>query len=547
MENTKEEQIAGYVVDILSRRIFPGIILLREGRIHHVREVEDHVPERYILPGFIDAHIHIESTMMIPSEFARMAVRHGTVATVSDPHEIGNVLGVEGVEFMIENGNKVPFKFYFGAPSCVPATAFETAGAEINVSDIKGLMSRTEIRYLAEMMNWPGVLNRDSMVMNKIQAAREAGKPVDGHAPGLLGEDARRYAEAGISTDHECFTLEEALDKLKAGMKIIIREGSAARNFDALIPLMADYYPRLMFCSDDKHPDELVTGHINELVKRSLQRGFDLFDVLQVACLNPIQHYGLDVGFLRPGDSADFIVVDHLSNLNVLATYLDGRKVFDGYDVLFPRPDCQVVNHFSCNPVSEQSIRVNAPGEEVRVIVAMDGQLITRSEWMPVNRNQNGDLMADIDKDVLKIVVVNRYNTSPPAVAFIRGFGLKSGAISSTVAHDSHNIIAVGVDDESIVRSVNRLVREKGGVCAVYGGEEQCLPLPVAGLMSTEKGESIAEDYEKVDGLAKTMGSTLSAPFMTLSFMALLVIPELKLSDKGLFDGKKFEFVKLVR
>ncbi len=547
MENKKEEQIAGYVVDIQARKVFPGVVIVREGRIFNVREVEDHVPERYILPGFIDAHIHIESTMMIPSEFARMAVRHGTVATVSDPHEIGNVLGIEGVEYMIDNGNQVPFKFYFGAPSCVPATSFETAGAEINVSDLRTLMARPEIKYLAEMMNWPGVLNRDAVVMKKIMVAQEAGKPVDGHAPGLIGDDARRYAEAGISTDHECYSLEEALDKLEAGMKIIIREGSAARNFDALIPLMTDYSQKLMFCSDDKHPDELMTGHINELVKRSLQKGFDLFDVLLVACVNPIHHYGLDVGLLRPGDPADFIVVDQLSNLNVLATYLDGRKVYDGYDVLFPRPKTHIVNHFSCNPISEHSIRVNGPGEEVRVIVAMDGQLMTSSEWVDVNRNEAGDLMTDIERDILKIVVVNRYNASSPAVAFIRGFGLKTGAISSTVAHDSHNIIAVGVDDASIVKSVNRLVSERGGVCAVNGEDEHCLPLPVAGLMSTEKGETIAGNYEKIDRIAKAMGSSLSAPFMTLSFMALLVIPELKLSDKGLFDGVNFELVDLLR
>lgn len=543
----KEQEVQGQVVDIRNKRIYPGSVIIRNGKVDRVVEKKGPIPDQYILPGFIDAHIHIESSMMIPSEFARLAVRHGTVATVSDPHEIANVLGVDGVDYMIENGNKVPFKFFFGAPSCVPATPFETAGAEIDVPDIRSLMARPEIKYLAEMMNWPGVIARDEDVMAKIKAAHETGKPVDGHAPGLTGKDARRYAEAGIATDHECFAIGEALDKLEAGMKIIIREGSAARNFETLIPLMGNHADQLMFCSDDKHPDELLEGHINELVKRSIQKGYDLFDVLRVACLHPVEHYDLEVGLLRSGDPADFIVVDSLTQFNILETYLEGQKVFDGKDVLFPRPESKVVNHFHCDPISENSIRVNDPGDEVRVIQTVDGQLMTESAWMGVKRNADGEIIADVDNDIMKIVVVNRYANSSPAVGYIHGFGLESGAISSSVAHDSHNIIAVGADDESIIRAVNRLIEEKGGVCAVHGNEEHCLPLPVGGLMSVEKGEDIATQYKLIDAAAKSLGSSLRAPFMTLSFMALLVIPELKLSDKGLFDGKKFEFVNRTR
>lgn len=542
-----EYEIQGHVVDLFNRRVFRGEIQIRAGKIDRIVELNSEVPDRYILPGFIDAHIHIESSMMVPSEFARLSVRHGTVATVSDPHEIANVLGVEGVDYMIENGQQVPFKFYFGAPSCVPATPFETAGAEIDVDGIRQLMARPEIKYLAEMMNWPGVLARNADVVEKIKAAQHASKPVDGHAPGLTGEDARRYAQAGITTDHECFALREAQDKLDAGMKIIIREGSAARNFEALIPLMKNHADQLMFCSDDKHPDELVEGHINTLVTRAIQKGYDLFDVLRVACVHPVAHYNLEVGLLRPGDPADFIIVDDLRQFHIQSTYLNGQQVFDGERVLFPRPINRVINQFQCDPISESSICISDPGEEVRVIQAFDGQLTTGSEWKPIKRNKSGAIESYLDEDVLKIVVVNRYANAKPSIGFIQGFGLKAGAIASTVAHDSHNIIAVGVDDFAIAQAINRLIQEKGGICAVHKENERCMPLPVAGLMSIENGASIAAQYQQLDEMAKAMGSLLQAPFMTLSFMALLVIPALKLSDQGLFDGQRFEFVSLVK
>lgn len=539
-----ENRIAGYIVDIPTRRIFPGLIHFHEGHIDTIEEVKDHVPKRYILPGFVDAHVHVESSMLVPSEFARFAVRHGTVASVSDPHEIANVLGMKGVQFMIDNGNEVPFKFYFGAPSCVPATKYETAGAEISVDDIIELMSRDDIKYLSEMMNWPGVLQRDESVMAKIEAAQFAGKPVDGHAPGLRGEQVRKYAQAGISTDHESFSMEEAQDKLAAGMKIIIREGSAAKNFEALIPLMNDHSDELMFCSDDKHPDELVNGHIQDLVRRALRKGYDLFDVLKAACINPVMHYGLNVGSLQTGDPADFIIVDSLADLNILGTYIDGEEVFNGYDVLFSRPEVSIINQFSCDPITTEDIDIMDQSDEFSVIEAMDGQLVTGSFREKILRNEEGKMISDPNRDILKIVVVNRYKKASPSVGFIRGFGLRSGAISSTVAHDSHNIIAVGVEDQAIVQSVNRLIEEKGGICVVdHLGHEECLPLPVAGLMSVGRGEDVAEQYKMLGQKAKSLGSLLSSPFMTLSFMALLVIPQLKISDRGLFDGEKFEFV----
>jgi adenine deaminase len=534
--------VSGRIIDIHNKEIFEGTVQVENGRISKiVREAT--TATNYILPGFVDAHVHVESSMLVPSEFARLAVVHGTIATISDPHEIGNVLGVKGVEYMIENGKKTPFKFYFGAPSCVPATPFETAGAEITAADIEELFKRDEIVYLAEMMNWPGVLHRDPVVMEKIELAKKYGKAVDGHAPGLMGEQAKLYASAGITTDHECFTAEEALDKLAVGMKILIREGSAAKNFEALIPLLPEHYQNIMFCSDDKHPDNLVEGHINLLVKRALAKGNDLFNVLQAACVNPVEHYKMKVGLLRENDPADFIVVDNLDNFNVLATYINGEIVAQIGKSNIAFTESETINNFNTSPKTIDQFRIPAAdAHKIRVIEAFDGQLITK-EGIVAPKVENGFIVSDVASDVLKITVVNRYQEAEPAVAFIKNIGLKQGAIASSVGHDSHNIIAVGVDDESIVRAVNLIINAKGGVSAVAGEKEQLLPLPVAGIMSAEDGYKVAEAYSTIDKMSKDMGSNLASPFMTLSFMALLVIPSLKLSDKGLFNGDTFSFV----
>lgn len=537
----KNISIFGQLVDIQNRKIFSAEITLENGKILSINPIAENTSLPFILPGFIDAHVHVESSMLVPSEFARLAVCHGTVATISDPHEIANVCGMEGVNYMIENGNKVPFKFYFGAPSCVPATPFETAGAEISASDIDQLLKREEIVYLAEMMNWPGTVNRDPEVMEKISLANKYGKPVDGHAPGLKGELAKKYASAGISTDHECFTLEEALDKVKLGMKIAIREGSAAKNFEALIDLIDEFPEMVMFCSDDKHPDNLVEGHINTLVARAVKKGKDLFDVLRAACLTPIEHYKLRVGSLKSGDPADFVLVKDLKDFKVISTYIDGQKVSENGKSLISQTPNVIINNFNTSLKQKQDFRLPAGNQKVRVIEALDGQLITPSvEGSIIIRD--GWAMANPDEDILKISVVNRYEEAVPAIAFIKNFGLKSGAIASSVGHDSHNILAVGVDDESICKAVNLLIQEKGGVSAVDGEEEMVLPLPVGGIMSDKDGYQVAKAYTAIDRMAKEMGSTLQSPFMTLSFMALLVIPDLKLSDKGLFDGQKFEF-----
>lgn len=542
------------LVDIPAGAVRPAEVTVKEGRIARIRFLEDRIrPEApFILPGFIDAHVHVESSMLVPSEFARLAVVHGTVATVSDPHEIANVLGARGVEFMLENGSRVPFGFFFGAPSCVPATGFETAGARLEAQAVEALLGREDIRYLSEMMNFPGVLSGDPEVRQKIAAARKLGKPVDGHAPGLRGEDARRYAEAGfpgettISTDHECATREEALDKLAAGMHILIREGSAARNFEALADLLRDYPERIMFCSDDKHPDSLVEGHINELVRRALAKDIPLFHILRAACINPVLHYGLPVGLLREGDPADFVVVRDLVSFEVLETWARGVCVAREGRTRIASVPVEAVNHFGCGEKDPAYFRIPGRGDKasVRVIEAVDGELITGKviAQVPV---REGFLEPSVPEDILKIAVVNRYRDAPAALGFIRQFGIGEGAIASSVAHDSHNIIAVGTDDRYLCRAVNLLVRHRGGVSFSGPGGEDVLPLPVAGLMSAGDGYAVASRYAALDRAVKEMGSRLRAPFMTLSFMALLVIPHLKLSDLGLFDGDTFGFTFL--
>lgn len=543
---TNSFRISGNLIDILQQRIYPATITVENGVIASITE-DATTHEQYLLPGFVDAHVHVESSMLTPSQFARLAVVHGTVATVSDPHEIANVLGVKGVEYMLENGKSVPFKFCFGAPSCVPATIFETAGSEVSVADVEALLQRPEVLYLTEMMNFPGVLHEQPDVMAKIAAAKRIGKPVDGHAPGLRGDDAKKYIAAGISTDHECFTAEEALDKLQYGMHILIREGSAARNFDALIHLLNDYPEKIMFCSDDKHPDNLVEGHINALVKRALALKIDLFKVLQAACVNPVLHYKIPAGLLRVGDPADFIVTDSPDTFNIIATYIDGVAVARNGETRIPSVVAPVINNFDCALKSPSDFRITASGitAKVKVIGALDGQLITNSiiETLPVT---DGQLHSSTEKDILKLAVINRYHTAPVALGFIRNFGFQRGAIASSVAHDSHNIIAVGVDDESIAAAVNAVITSKGGVSVADDDNISLLPLPVAGLMSNIDGYEVAARYSELDKAAKALGSKLDAPFMTLSFMALLVIPHLKLSDKGLFDGDTFSFTAAV-
>ena len=536
--------ISGQYVDILKKHIYPATITVQDGMIQSIESNED-APLQYLLPGFIDSHVHIESSMLIPSSFARLAVTHGTIGTISDPHEIANVCGMEGVQYMIDNGKKVAFNFFFGAPSCVPATVFETAGAALNSDQVSNLLANPDIYYLSEMMNFPGVLFKDEEVMKKIAAAHKIGKPVDGHAPGLRGKDAKKYIEAGISTDHECFTLEEALDKLEHGMKILIREGSAAKNFEALYELIDDHPKNVMLCSDDKHPDSLLEGHINQLCARAVAKGINVFNVLRAACINPVEHYKLPTGKLQVGDGANFIVVEDLISFKVKQTYIKGELVAEKGKSLIKEVKEKAINKFDASTIQEKDIEISLneypqDKDKIAVIEATSGQLITNKLWLSPKLKAN-KIISNTESDVLKMVVYNRYYAAPPKIAFIKNFGFRNGAIASTVAHDSHNIIAVGFSDTDIVRAINLVIQEQGGISCVNDNAAKVMGLPVAGLMSLEDPYKVAADYTAIDSMAKSLGSKLGSPFMTLSFMALLVIPHLKLSDKGLFDGDDFK------
>ena len=550
----------GIIVDAISRRKFKGEIAVENGKIISIKEKE-HENEQYILPGLVDAHVHIESSMTVPSVFARMVVARGTVAVVSDPHEIANVMGEEGIDYMLEDAGKVPLKIYFGVPSCVPATPFESSGAVLDAEAIDRLLARDDLYYLSEMMNFPGVVMEFPEVMEKLESAKKYGKVIDGHAPGLRGADLQKYVSAGISTDHESFTYEEAVEKIKLGMKILIREGSSARNFETLHKLIDVYPESVMLCTDDSHPDTLIyEGHIDKLLRRGQERGLDIYNLIRAAVINPVEHYGLDVGMLREGDPADFIIIDDLKSFNVMKTFIDGNCVYDNGKVLFSVEKAPVKNVFNRSKISIDDIKLTLLDSEIkgeqmekqmekqikkiRVIVAQDGELVTGQELV-LPKVENGNLVSDPGRDILKMVVLSRYSNDPVQIGFIKNIGLKKGAIASSIAHDSHNIIAVGATDEEIVGAVNRLVENRGGI--VVGTAEKLLDLPleVSGLMSNLDGKEVAARYEQLNEEARELGTSLMSPFMTLSFMSLLVIPELKLGDKGLFDVTKFEFVEL--
>ena len=544
--NERTFHISGQIVDVVNSRIFNGTIFIDNGKIVDI--VPDHIPVPdsvpIIMPGLIDSHVHIESSLLVPTEFARLVVSHGTVASVSDPHKIANVLGIEGVRYMVEVGKKSPFKFYFGAPSCVPATTFETAGASVNSNDIDSLLSSDEIKYLGEMMNYPGVIYEDNEVIRKIESAHRHNKPIDGHAPLLGGDDLKKYCAAGINTDHECSSLDEAREKIKNGMKIQVREGSAANNFNALIDIIKEYPEKVMFCTDDAHPHELIDGHINRLVKKAIEMGHDVLDVIKSATIIPKQHYNLEVGMLQKNDPADFIIIDNFNDFNILKTYIDGVLVAENGKSLLASADVEIVNNFVAEKVDAHDFRMEDHGKDINIIGVIKGELLTEKIIGRAKAVDN-TLVSDVENDILKIAVINRYENKKAAVAFIKGFGLKSGALASSVAHDSHNIVVIGCDDESMAMAANMIIENKGGLAVYDKDMKMCLPLPVAGIMTNNDAFKVAEDYLKIKNMAKSLGSELNDPFMTMGFMALLVIPKLKLSDKGLFDCEKFELINL--
>lgn len=535
-------KILGQLVDIHKRDIFPAALTFLGGKITAVERIES-APDIFIMPGLTDAHIHIESSMITPGAFAMAAVKHGTCNVVSDPHEIANVMGMQGIDFMLNDAEKVPLNFFFGAPSCVPATDFESNGAILDSKDVNKLLKRNEIHYLSEMMNFPGVINRDPEVIRKIEHAKNNGKPVDGHAPGLSGESLRKYVAAGITTDHECSTLDEALEKISLGMKILIREGSAARNLNSLKDLFHSYPEKVMLCSDDLHPEMLQKRHINKLIAGLISEGFDAFDVIRSATINSSDHYKLNAGLLRPGENADFILVDSLEKMNIIETWIKGQKVYSEGKVLFKYKAPEAVNNFNCKPIVEKVIQIRNTDRKIRVITAKEGELLTGEDYFLPSKSEF--ISSDTSSDILKIVVKDRYKDSAPSIGFIKGFGLKRGAFASSIAHDSHNIISVGTNDIDILNAINEVVRMKGGLSVCSGEEKKSLKLDIGGIMTTRSCDEIAADYDDLNKLTGLLGCAMKAPFMTLSFMALLVIPDLKIGDRGLFDVRKFEQVSL--
>ncbi len=548
--------IKGHIVDVVRREIYDGELVVEGERIVEVRRCElgDGVWS-YLLPGFIDSHVHIESSMMVPRKFARIAAIHGTTGVIADPHEIGNVLGVEGVDYMIRSGREAQFNFCFGAPSCVPAVGgdIETSGAVIGADDIEKLMERDDIGYLAEMMNYPGVLSGDKEVLRKIEAARRNGKPVDGHAPGLTGRQRDMYTATGISTDHECSTLEEGRSCINAGMKVIIREGSAAKDYERLSPLIGESPNMVMLCTDDCHPDDFVRGHINSIVKRAIADGYDLWDILQVACVNPQKHYNQHWGLLQAGDPATYIMVDSLNqHFRVESTVIRGQEVFN-YNAslpseISPKGDedvyTQFPNRFMAKPITAADISIDIKsGDTAHVILASDGSLLTQHEKILLTGNPLTDMRYPWN-EVQKIVVYNRYEPdAKPVVGLIRGFGIKCGAIAGSVAHDCHNIVAVGSSDEYLVRAINRVVEMKGGQVVVGPDEMLDIPLPIAGLMAPMSGHEIAFRTLLLHEMVRTIGCPMKSPFITMAFMCLPVIPEIKITDKHLMDTKTMSVI----
>lgn len=538
------DYIEGNIVDIHTDTIYPAKITVNNGIIIDITKNNGHYNE-FIIPGLVDSHVHIESSLLIPSRFAEIAVTHGTIAVVSDPHEIANVCGLEGIKFMIDNGKTTPFIFSFGAPSSVPSTIFESNGAIIGPSEINTLFKKFKLNYLSEVMNYPGVINGDIEIIRKLNIARKFRKKIDGHAPEVKGISLKQYAKYGIETDHECSNIDEAIEKINLGIKILIREGSAANNFEELSPLIDLYPSKVMLCTDDFHADLLLRFHINELIKRGLKKGLNLFNLLRAASLNPKDHYNLPIGLLRVNESADFAIIDNLTDFNIIQTWIKGIAVFSNSKVHFKSKRVKIINNFKVEPITYDQLAILPKGNKIQVINLIEGELITLKS-IENAKIVNNEVISDIANDILKLVVINRYKRKAiPVICFVKNFGLKSGAIASSISHDSHNIIAVGTNDEDLLSSINKLISNKGGLIATSGNSSVLLTLEIAGLMSQKSISIVSTKLNKLNNLVKSFGCKLKSPFMTLSFLSLIVIPHLKLSDKGLFDVDSFSFTDL--
>ena len=564
------------MLDVITDSIYPARISVEGGFFKEIVTIVINDDSELdisgiILPGFIDSHIHIESTMLTPAQFAKLAVRFGTTSVVCDPHEIANVAGTDGIDFMIENSKSVPFNFYFSIPSCVPATCFETSGAILDSETIGELLKKDEAVALGEMMNFPGVINGDGEVLAKLEKAKELGKPIDGHAPLLSGKDLDKYIAEHISTDHECSNFAEAIEKKEKGMKIMVREGSSAKNMEALFDFSdrLDYWknhesfgkmpnevlekrihlPIFDFIvSDDKHTTDLIKGHLNESIKKAIDLEISPISAIEMVTVNPSTHYNLNTGAIVKGMQADYVIVDNLNDLNILKTYVAGKCVFDGENVLFDVEETEFKNTFDVSKKESEDFEISCdePSADVNVIRCFNGELITEAESATLE-TKKGFVQPDLEEDILKIAVVERYGGNSIANGFITGFNLKKGAIASSVAHDSHNIVVVGTNSEDMANAVNCLIDNEGGFAIVDGDFEDSLALPIAGLMTNEDSHEVAEKLEKLHKTAADFGCKLDSPFMTMSFMALLVIPAIKISDKGLFDCINFEFIDVIK
>ena len=543
------------IINVFTGEVAPDAVAISDGMIvgfgpYEAQTVVD-VDGRYVAPGFIDSHVHIESSMACVAEFARAVLVHGTTTVAADPHEIANVLGSAGIEYMLHSAEHQPMNLYFTLPSCVPATGMETAGARLTAEDLRPFLMEEKIVALAEMMNYPGVLMRDPDVLSKITAARQQKKPVDGHAPGLKGRELHAYIAAGVQSDHECTTAQEAREKLAAGLAIMIRQGTGAKNLQALLPLVnAKTSRRMMWCTDDRHPNDLIAdGHIDSIVREAIQSGLDPHLAIQMATLNPAAYFGLShLGAIAPGKQADLVVFSDIKKPVIQQVYCRGILTAENGKI---RPEVQFPATATVTPamhIDLQNIDFSIPAEQdrIRVIEIVSDQLITREriEATPVKNHQ---AVSDPSKDLIKIAVVERHKgTGNIGKGYIKGLGLKQGALASSVAHDSHNIIIVGTSDEDMRAALEAVVEMGGGLAAVSNGRLLAgLPLPIAGLMSLESVSTVRDQLERLIAITHDMGTTLQDPFMTLSFMALPVIPELKLTDMGLIDVSKFEIVPL--
>ncbi|HSR31150.1 MAG TPA: adenine deaminase, partial [Anaerolineae bacterium] len=541
------------LLNVFSGEIHPADIAIHDGQVvglgeYQARQVVD-LEQRFVAPGFIDAHVHLESLMVQPSEFALAVLPHGTTAVVCDPHEIANVLGLDGVRYMLDASEGLPLSVYIMAPSCVPATHMESAGARLTADDIEKLWAYERVLGLAEMMNYPGLLFRVPAVLDKIRSAGD--RPIDGHAPGLSGLDLNAYVAAGVRSDHECTDLEEAREKLRRGMHILIREGTTERNLHALLPLVTPQNARMChFCSDDRHPDTLLReGHIDGIVRRAIALGLDPITAFQMATINTAKYFGLrNIGAVAPGYRADLLVLDNLEAVQLAQVYASGQLVADGGQALFSTSGMLDVPTQPSVHVDLNALNLDiAAGEgSARVIGTIPDQVVTEDLRL-IPTIENGRVVSDPGRDLLKIAVIERHHgTGNVGLGLVKGIGLKQGAIASSVAHDSHNLVVVGASDEGMRVAVAAIAEMGGGLVVVEGGQVRAAcPLPIAGLISDHSVEEVRDQVEALTEAAHALGCTLPDPFMTLSFLALPVIPSLKLTDKGLVDVSKFDLVPL--